>query len=158
MTGLILPEVNGEFYINNINAEFFLREDAVWNYKGRFFRANIVGLYAEGRFTGLDVFELARSATSVHYSPGFSPAYSKVTAAYPPAAGVTVVFTDDLATYLAYGERAICTATFAANTNVATLTFLDATVAADAPVWVVLPEVADIALAGLRVLVGGDPH
>lgn len=148
---------DGDFYIDNTNDDFYLHETGHWHKKGRLVRANIVGLWAEGRFVGLDQFELARSATAVKYSQAYSPQYSSVVAAFPPAADVDIVFTDDLASFLAYGIRAICTAHLAANTNVATLTFLTATVAADAPVWIVLPVNADVALAGLRALIGGEP-
>jgi hypothetical protein len=168
-TGLIQPPVDGEFYINNDDSDFYLREGGVWDYKGRLFRANVVGFWGEGRFNAGDVFTLAMSKTAVTYPPAFSGSQSSVTCDYAPSTQRTIVFTDDLAAYLAYGERAICTAVFAPNTKVATLTFLQrdgagespahgATIAAGAPTWLVLPDpVADTGFAGLRVLIAGMP-
>ncbi len=157
MSGPIQPEVDGEFYIDNDKSDFYLRENAAWGKKGRLFRTNIVGFYVSGRFVGGEQYELASSASPVTYDTVFSPMHSSVRAEYPPVADVTLVFTDDLAAYLAYGGRAICTAHIAANTQNATLTFTSAEVAANSPVWLVLPTIADVALSGLRVSIGGEP-
>lgn len=155
------PEVDGEFYIDNVTNDFFLRENAMWDWKGRLVRANVVGFYGEGPFLAGDRFELAISATPIDYGVSMSEAISEMTCEVPPSSDVTVVFTDDLAAYLGRGERAICTGVFTAGTptsNVAALTFTDAHVAAGSRVWLVLPnEIADPTFAGLHVLIAGEP-
>jgi hypothetical protein len=155
---LQLPVVNGEFYIDDMVNDFYLREDGVWEKKGRLFRANVVGFYGEGPFLDADRFQLAAAKGPITYTQAFSAANSSVTCDAPTAASCDVVFTDSLSLFLGRGERAICTAHFEGVANEATLTFLDgAIVAAGSPVWLVLPSTADVAMAGLRALIAGIP-
>lgn len=158
MSGPLQPLVDGEFYIDDVVSDFYLRESAAWNKKGRLFRANVVGFWGEGPFLSGARFQLAVSKTPVLYTQAFTGAQSKVSCDFPTAASCNVVFTDDLAAYLGRGERAIVTAHFEGVSNLATLTVLDgATIAAGSPVWLVLPDVADAAMAGLRALISGIP-
>jgi hypothetical protein len=153
------PLVDGEFYIDNDNGDFWLREHSAWDWKGRLFRQTVVGLISAGPFPFNDaqLFELATGATRVHYSDALSLASSSVTCEYPTAASCDVVFTDNLAGYLSSGSPAdaICVASFTGVAQVATLSFTDRFVDPFSPVWVVMPAVADLAMAGLRAVFAG---
>ena len=155
----IQPEVDGEFYIDNTDNSFYLRESAQWNYKGKLVRAHIVGVTSEGAFpfTNAQFFELAISETPEHYSQAFSAARSEVNAVYPTATSCDVVLTDDLSSFLGTGSNVICTAHFSGVAQIATLTFADKIIPAFTPLWVVMPLVADAALAGIRCLFASEP-
>jgi hypothetical protein len=153
------PPVNGEFYIDNDNGEFFLFESGAWNKKGRIVRASVVGLVSVGPFpfTPLQQFELAIGETGARYYDAFSTARSAVSCEYPTAASCDVIFTNNLAGYLSSGTDIICIAHFEGVAQEATLTFTDTTVPALAPLWVVMPASADASMAGLRALFAGEP-
>ena len=155
----IQPEVDGEFYIDNDNDTFFLRENSVWNKKGKLVRAHILGLTSEGAFpfTNAQAFELALSETPEHYYPAFSDARSEVIAIFPTAASCDVVLTDDLASFLGTGSNVICTASFTGVAQEASLEFTDVVIPAFTPLWVVMPLVADVAMAGIRCLFASEP-
>lgn len=157
------PPINGVFYIDDNNGDFWLYEPQAngklgWDWKGRVYRAGIVGLYAEGPFIAGEKFELAQSELSIEYSQSFSGLWSDVTCDYAPSRALDVVFTNDLALYLGYGLGAICVASFAADEKVATLVFNTAAVPADSPLWAVMPQSPDPAFAGLRLMIGGQPQ
>lgn len=155
----IQPEVDGEFYIDNVKSAFFLRESAMWDKKGRLMRSDVIGLlsYATHPFEDTQTFELAPGITPVRYYDAFSQARSSVACAGPAAAPCDVVFTDNLAGFLSTGTNVICRASFLPTSSAATLAFTDTTVQAFAPLWVVMPLVADVAMAGLRALFAGEP-
>jgi hypothetical protein len=155
----IVPGADHNFYINNDNDDFYLRENGVWNKKGRLLRADVVGLVVSGPypFTNGQTFELALGAGPIHYYQAFSGSRSEVTCEYPTAASCDVIFTDNLAGYLSSGSDIICTAHFEGVAQLATLTFNDTMVAAFSPLWIVMPATADIAMAGLRALFAGEP-
>lgn len=153
---LLNPLVDGEFYIDNDNGDFYLREGGAWSRRGRLVRADIVGLYAEGPFLGGAQFELAPTGYDIHYSQSLSANKSSVIVDFPAISTFDLVFTDNLAAYLAYGDRAICSAHFSGS-HVASLTFTDAIVRANSPTWIVLQAAADPSFSGLRALIGGEP-
>jgi hypothetical protein len=156
----------GQFYIDNTDDAFYLFEqpdpllDAAWAYKGRLVIASIVGLWTEPLYpyTALQQFGLAPTVRPTLYSDAMSQKYSSVTCANRPTADCVVAFTDDLAAYLGYGERAVCLASFAAGAAEATLSFSTLTVPGGSPMWAVMPPVADANLAGVRALIGGRPQ
>ena len=149
--------VNGEFYINNLNKDFWLREFDAWNKKGKLIDNDIVGFYADGPFRDAQTFTLAPSVYAVNYSPALSPSVSRASCASPPTGAVDVVFTDDLPAYLALGERAIMTAHWEPGTTEATLTFLTATIAAHSSVYAVFPTDNDPTFAIVSIYMGGEP-
>lgn len=153
------PVVDGEFYIDNDNDDFWLREGGVWDKKGKLVRAHVLGLASTGPFpfTASQAFELALSETDEHYYPAFSTALSEVVASYPTHASCDVVLTTDLAAFLGSGRNVVCTAHFSGVAQVATLTFNDVIVPKFTPMWVVMPAVADPAMAGLRCLFRSEP-
>jgi hypothetical protein len=159
MSGPIQPEVNGEFYIDDVNDNFWLRENSAWTKKGKLVRAHLVGLTSEGAFpfTNAQAFELALSETPEHYYPAFSTARSEVNAIFPTAASCDVVLTNDLASFLGAGSNVICTAHFEGVAQRATLTFADVIIPPFVPLWVVMPLTADATLAGLRCLFASEP-
>lgn len=148
--------VNGEFYIDNIPNDFWLREFDAWNYKGKLVRAEVVGFYVDGPLADLQRFTLAPSVNTVHYSPTISPAYSNAFCRSTPTVPVDVVFTDDLAAFLSAGERAIMTAHWEAGEANATLTFLDAVVTAHTPIFSVFPADHDLTFAVVSMYMGGE--
>jgi hypothetical protein len=154
-----VPGNDHDFYINNDNDDFYLHEAGFWVKKGRLVRANLVGLVSVGPypFTDMQTFELAPGETAVHYYDAFSQSRSEVVAEYPTAASCDVIFTDNLAGYLSTGTNVICSAHFEGVAQEATLTFNDTIVPAFSPLWVIMPATADLALAGLRALFGGEP-
>lgn len=158
--GPIQPEVNGEFYIDDVSDNFWLRELNAWEYKGRLYRADTVGMISAGPFPfkAGQIFELAPSTMTVHYYPDFSASRSKVSCEYPTHASCEIVFTDNLAGFLSTGTNVICTATFEGVAQNATLVFSDIIVPAFTPVWLVMPASADPTMAGLRALFAGDPR
>lgn len=127
-------------------------------YKGKLIRANLLGLYTEPLFPykNLQQFGCAPSDRNISYDPDFSGVYSGVTCANRPTAQVTVNFTDDLARFLGYGERLICSATFAAGDDVANLVFNEITVPAGRPIIAIMPAVADRNFAGVSAIIGGQ--
>lgn len=147
--------VNGEFYIDNIPDDFYLREAGAWQFKGRLVRADVLGFYADGPFANAQRFTLAPGVNTVHYSPTISPTYSKAFCRSTPLAPVDVVFTDDLAAYLALGERAIMTAHWEPGEVDATLTFLDAVILKHTPVFAVFPTDNDTTFAIVSIYMGG---
>lgn len=151
--------VNGEFYIDNDNDHFYLRETNAWNKKGQLVRAHIVGLWSEDifPFTATQVFELGLSSTDEHFYQAFSELHSSVRCIFPTASDTVIVLTDSLSGYLGSGRNVICTATFTGVSNDATLVFNDTVVRKHSPLWVVLPPTPDVAMAGLRCLFGSEP-
>lgn len=160
MTGPIQPEVDGEFYIDNVTSNFWLRENAEWDKKGRLVRADIVGLISAGPYPFTDgfIFELAIGKNPVAFSQAFSADISSVAAEYPTASACSIIFTDNLAGYLSSGTDIICTASLGASSQIATLEFNDVIVPAFQPLWLVMPSPADVAMAGLRASFAGDPQ
>lgn len=154
-----MTAIDGEFYINNANDDFYLRETGQWDKKGKLVRAHIVGLTTEGPFpfVALQSFELALSETDERFYSPFSDAYSSVRAIFPPHGDVTITLTDSLSGFLGKGSNVICSAFIAANTQDAVLTFNDVFVPPRTPLWVVAPLTADPTLAGLRCLFGSEP-
>jgi hypothetical protein len=159
--------VVGQFYIDNDDDAFYLFEQPDppagpkdWFYKGRLIVASVVGLWTEPLhpYTNLQQFGLAPTFRPINYSDTLSQKYSSVTCANRPNAECVVAFTDDLAAYLGYGERAVCLATFAAGADTAVLTFSTLTVPGGSPLWAVMPPTADANLAGVRALIGGRPQ
>lgn len=163
MAGPVNP-VKGEFYINDATDDFYLFEplppDAPpgWFKKGRLMRANVVGLVSEwlNPFTDAQVFELAPGQTATHFYPLFSGARSFVTCDFPAQADCQLVLTDSLSEFLGKGKNVICTASFTPASQTAALAFNDVTLAAGAPLWLVLPLTADPTMAGLRALFAGE--
>lgn len=153
------PPVDGEFYLDNVNDNFWLREGGAWVKKGKLVRAHVLGLFSEGGFpfTNAQVFELALSETAEHYYPAFSTPRSEVFATYPTAASCDVVLTNDLASFLGTGSNVICTAHFQGVAQSAALTFADVVVPAFSPMWVVMPMTADVTMAGVRCLFASEP-
>jgi hypothetical protein len=153
------PLVDGEFYIDNTNDNFWLHESGAWNKKGKLVRAHVLGLTSEGAFpfTNAQVFELALSETGEHFYPAFSTARSEVNAIFPTAASCDVILTNDLASFLGTGSNAVCTAHFEGVAQSATLTFADVIIPPFVPLWVVMPLTADATLAGLRCLFASEP-
>lgn len=151
------PYVDGEFYIDDNVDSFYLREDGAWLYKGKLMRTSGLGFYGEGPFLDKDRFPLASVASPTIYDNVFSPTKTIIKCGYPPATAVEIAITGDVATYLAYGEGALCVASFAANSNTPTLTFPTApiVVPAGATPWIVLPETADIAFGDLHIVLAG---
>lgn len=158
-SGLIQPPVDGEFYIDNDNDDFYLRENGAWGYKGRLFRDDVVAFISPGPypFVAQQTFELAMGSTAVRYYQGYSGVASKVAALYPAAADCVVTFTNNLADFLGHGTSVICSAAIAAGQQQAALTFNDTTVPAFTPLWLVMPETADVAMAGMRAVFVGEP-
>lgn len=150
-----MTAINGEFYINNLDDAFYLRETNEWNYKGKLARANIVGFYGDGPFLPGQRFRLATSETHVVFFQEFSEQYSSVESAYPVSAACDLIFTDDLAAALGYGERIVCTAHFEPGEKIATLTFGNMVVAAHAQLYLVMPDTTVGTLAGVQALFGG---
>lgn len=150
--------VNGQFDIDNVAGGFYLRENDVWNFKGKLIRANIVGLWTAPLFpfTTLQQFGCAPADRPISYDPDFSAAYSSVACANAPVDEATINFTDDLAAFLGYGERLICSAVFAAGANAAALTFNTITVPGGRPVWAIMPANPDANLCGVIALIGGQ--
>lgn len=155
----IKPEVDGEFYIDNIKSTYYLRENAAWDKKGRLIRSDVVGLLSVGTnpFVGGQTFELAPGITPVRYYGAFSASRSSVVCEGPTAAPCDIVFTDNLAGFLSTGTNVICLAQMSATDHRAVLTFNDTIVPAFAPLWVVMPLVPDVAMAGLRAIFAGEP-
>lgn len=155
----IQPIQNGNWYIDNDTENFYLCEDNAWVKKGRLFRASIVGLISEGPypFTAQQVFELAIGPSPVRYYPAFSAPRSAVVCDFPAAAECEIVLTDNLAGFLSTGTDIICSAAITPASQTAVLTFNDVTVPANTPLWLVMPAIADVAMAGLRALFAGEP-
>lgn len=149
--------VNGEFYIDNNNDDFYLRESGVWNWKGRVMRVGGVGFYGEGPFTNAQYYPLSESLCTLQFTAAFSGPRSLIKADAPPSGNVTIVVTDNVASYLGTGGRALCTGTILAGTSDATLTWLEgATVLAGSRMWIVMPLTADPALAFVRAIIAGE--
>jgi hypothetical protein len=159
MTGPLQPEVDGEFYIDNVPNDFWLRESGAWDKKGRLVRATYVCLVSAGPypFTASQQFELALGETPIHFYDTFSRPRTVVTCEYPAKANCSVVFTDNLAGFLSTGTNVIVQADFTPASQTANLTINDVIVPAFAPLWVVMPAVADLTMAGLRALFAGEP-
>lgn len=159
MGGPVNP-VKGEFYINNVNADFYLFENPspTWDLKGRLMRANVVGVVSEWSypFTDGQIFELAPGQNDTHFYPLFSNARSSLSADFPPQAECQIVLTDDLAAYLGQGKRVVCVADVSPDLHDAVLTFNDIVVPAHTPLWLVMPAAADPTMAGLRALFAGE--
>ncbi len=150
-----MTAINGEFYIDNLDDAFYLRETNEWDYKGKLAKANIVGFLGDGPFLPGERFQLATSETAVVYFQEFSEQYSSVESAYPVQGDRELLFTDNLAAALAYGDRVICRAHIAAGERIATLTFANMVVAPHAQLYLVMPDPADATLAGVQALFGG---
>lgn len=122
-------------------------------------RSEVVGLISAGPypFTNQQVFELAPGASNMEFSAAFSTSKSEVECEYPTAGACHVVLTDDLAGFLSSGSNVICRADFAAVSKVAALTFNDVVVPRFKPLWLVMPTIADVAMAGLRATFSGKP-
>lgn len=151
--------VNGEFYIDNVTANFWLYEKGGVDLKGSLARANIFGLWTAPfyPFTAAQVFGLAPSDRIINYSPEFSLPYSSVKCANRPVNPCTISFAFDLAGFLAYGDSRICTASFDAGSDEATLDFNTISAPAGVPYWAIMPIEADINFAGITALIGGAP-
>jgi hypothetical protein len=144
----------GGIYIDNVNDDFYLHETGVYNKKGQLVRTHVLGLMSEAAFpfTSFQYFELGVGKTSEHYFNGLSDVMSSVSCVFPTAASCDLVLTDDLAAFLARGDGVLATAHFEGVTKDATLNFADRVIPAHAPLWLVMPEVPDLAMAGLRCL------
>jgi len=151
--------VNGEFYINDLNDDFYLRQSDIWNKKGKLVRYHVLGLNSEALFpfTSFQSFELALNETGEHYFNGLSDLLSSVSCTFPTAGSCDIVLTDNLAGFLGTGANVIGTAHFEGVTQHATLDFADRTIPAHTPLWLVMPEVPDAAMAGLRCLFVSEP-
>lgn len=150
--------IDGAFYIDNVPCKFYLREDGTYNYKGKMIRANIFGLWTAPLFPfkALQQFGCAPADRDITYDPDFSGSYSSVTCTNRPVGEAVVSFTDDLSAFLGYGERLICTATFAPGEDVAALTFNTITVPGGRPIWAIMPASADANFCGVVALIGGQ--
>ncbi len=155
----IQPEVNGEFYIDNVRSNFFLRENDAWDKKGKLVRAEIVGLVSESAnpFVAAQTFELAPSVRAIHYYDAFSQPRSSVRCDGVAVSSCDIIFTNNLAGFLSTGTDVICRAAMSPTDQQAVLTFTDTIVPAFSPLWVVMPLVPDVAMAGLRAIFGGEP-
>jgi len=157
-TGLIQPPVNGEFYIDNENDDFYLREGGVWGWKGRIMRASAIGFYGDGPFTDAQTFPLAEFLSDLRFTAAFSGPRSFIKADAPPSTDVNIVVTDNLAAFLGTGNRAICTGTILAGEGTATtLSWLEGTIVpAGSRLWIVMPSPADPAMAFVRTIIAGE--
>lgn len=154
-----VPAVDHDFYINDLNDDFYLHEAGEWRKLGKLVRAHVIGLWSESTFpfVSLQSFELALSKTDEHFYPDFSASQSTVSCIFPTAASCDVILTDSLSGFLGTGSNAICTAHFEGVAQEATLTFNDVIVRAHTPLWIVLPATPDVAMAGLRCLFASEP-
>lgn len=149
---------NGSFYIDDATDNFWLKHHGVWTDKGRLYRAVVVGFLSEAiyPFTAGQYFELAPGAKGMHFYDTFSNPRSNVQCDYPAAANCTITLTDSLSGFLGLGTNVICQAQMTPASKTATLAFNDVIVPAAAPLWLVMPATADVAMAGLRALFAGD--
>lgn len=153
------PPRDGDFYIDNADDYFYLRESGAYAKKGKFVRSHALGLWSEGPFpfTAQQYFELAITETDEHYYQAFSAGRSLVSCIFPTSASCDVILTDSLSGYLGKGSNVICTAHFEGVAQNAVLTFRDYFVRAGSPLWVVMPTVADATMAGIRCLYASEP-